>query len=148
MRLVGASFASRADPLDDDAFQDVMKQAVALLRGGGLPPEAAENRARLLSGFRCVLVDECLDVGREQYEMVAAIAGPSRSAKTTRTSTPSAAPRSSVRFIRRFEQDYGARIAFLTDNYRCTAYIVVASNTVIESGRRARATAAGRFCEW
>ena len=55
-----------------------MKQAVALLRGRGLPPEDAdENRVPLLSGFRWVLVDECLDVGPEQYELVAAIGGPS-----------------------------------------------------------------------
>ncbi len=38
----------------------------------------------------------------------------------------------SVRFIRRFEQGHGAGIAFLTDNYRSTAHIVAASNTVIE----------------
>ena len=59
MRLVGASFADRAEPLDDDAFRDVMTQAVEMLRGKGLPPEDAdENRTRLLSGFRWVLVDE------------------------------------------------------------------------------------------
>ena len=107
-----------------------MKQAVALLRGRGLPPEDAdENRARLLSGFRWVLVDECLDVGPEQYELVAAIAGPSLEDGDERLGLFAvddqnvyAFSGASIRCIRRFEQDYGARIAFLTDNYRCTAY--------------------------
>ena len=38
---------------------------------------------------------------------------------------------SSVEFIRRFEKDYGARPAFLTDNYRSTRHIIEASNVVI-----------------
>jgi len=65
MRLVGAGFASRAEPLDDDDFQDVMKQAVEVLGGRGLPPEDA---------------DENRSAGRGR-------------GTTTRTSTPSAAPR-------------------------------------------------------
>ena len=142
MRLVGASFAGRAEPLNDDAFRDVMKQAVALLRGRGLPPEdAVENRARLLSGFRWVLVDEHQDVGPEQYELIAAIAGRSLEDGDERLGLFTvrdddqnvyAFSGASVRFIRRFEQDYGAGVAFLMDNYRSTAHIVVASNTFIE----------------
>ena len=142
MRLVGASFAGRAEPLNDDAFRDVMKQAVALLRGRGLPPEdAVENRARLLSGFRWVLVDEHQDVGPEQYELIAAIAGRSLEDGDERLGLFTlrdddqnvyAFSGASVRFIRRFEQDYGAGVAFLMDNYRSTAHIVVASSTFIE----------------
>ena len=64
MRLVGASFAGRSNRLDQDDFQEVMRQAVALLRGEGLPPEEAdEYRERLLSGFRWILVDEYQDIG-------------------------------------------------------------------------------------
>ena len=94
-----------------------MKQAVALLRGRGLPPgDADENRARLLSGFRWVLVNECLDVGLEQYELVAAIAGPSLEDGDERLGLFAvgdddqnvyAFSGASVRCIRRFEQDYG-----------------------------------------
>ena len=76
MRLVGASFSSRAEQPDDDAFKDVMRQAVALLRGDGVPPEEAdEHRTRLLAGFRWILVDEYQDVGPEQYELISALAG-------------------------------------------------------------------------
>ena len=49
MRLVGASFASRAEPLDDDAFRDVMKQAVALrVVPSGDTIELTESAARYL----------------------------------------------------------------------------------------------------
>ncbi len=37
-----------------------------------------------------------------------------------------------MEFIRRFEADYGARPAFLTDNYRFTRHIIEASNAVID----------------
>ena len=62
MRLVGASFAGRSNRLEQDDFHEVMRQAVALLRGQGLPPEEAdEHRERLLAGFRWILVDEYQD---------------------------------------------------------------------------------------
>ena len=52
------------------------------------------------------------------------------SAMTTRISMSS--PGASVEFIRRFEADYTARPAFLTENYRSTAHIIAAANRVIE----------------
>ena len=59
MRLVGASFAERANRLDEQDFQEEVRQAVSLLRGEDLPPdEADEYRSRLLAGFRWILVDE------------------------------------------------------------------------------------------
>ena len=64
MRLVGVSFAGRAGRLDDEDFREVMRQAAALLRGQGLPPEEADEfRMRLLAGFRWILVDEYQDIG-------------------------------------------------------------------------------------
>lgn len=145
MRLVGASFAGRALPLDDDVFRDAMQQAVALLRGSGLPEEDAdENRMRLLRGFRWVLVDEYQDVGPEQFELIAAIAGRSLEDGDEKLALFAvgdddqnvyAFSGASVRFIRRFERDYGAGTVFLTGNYRSTAHIVAAANTVIERTR-------------
>ena len=66
MRLVGASFTGSADRLDEGYFRELMEQATALLRGEGLPPgEADEYRARLLAGFRWILVDEYQDIGQD-----------------------------------------------------------------------------------
>ena len=142
MRLVGASFSSRAEQPDDDAFKDVMRQAVALLRGDGLPPEEAdEHRTRLLAGFRWILVDEYQDVGPEQYQLISALAGRTLADEDDKLSLFAvgdddqniyAWAGASVRFIRQFEADYQAKTVFLTDNYRSTAHIVAAANAAIE----------------
>ena len=142
MRLVGASFSSRAEQPDDDAFKDVMRQAVALLRGDGVPAEEAdEHRTRLLAGFRWILVDEYQDVGPEQYELISALAGRTLADEDDKLSLFAvgdddqniyAWAGASVRFIRQFEADYQAKTVFLTDNYRSTARIVDAANAAIE----------------
>ena len=146
MRLVGASFAGRANRVDDADFQEILRQAVALLRGEGLPPdEADEYRARLMSGFRWILVDEYQDIGPDQYALISALAGRTLSEEDDRLSLFAvgdddqniyAFSGSSVAFIHRFEEDYAATPVFLTDNYRSTAHIVEAANAVIKSAKQ------------
>ena len=147
MRLVGASFAGRANRLDDEDFREIMRQATALLRGDGLPPdEVDEFRGRLLAGFRWILVDEYQDVGAEQYDLISGLAGRTLAEEDDKLSLFAvgdddqniyAFNGSSVEFIRRFEADYGAKPVFLTDNYRSTANIISAANLVIEpAGQR------------
>jgi len=141
MRLVGASFSGRAERLDDDAFDAVLRQAVDLLRGKGLPPDDAdEHRARLLAGFRWILVDEYQDIGPEQYALIAALAGRTLPDEDDKLSLFAVGDDdqniygfagASVKFIRRFEADYRAKPVFLTDNYRSTAHIVTAANAII-----------------
>ena len=77
MRLAGVSFERRERRLlDDDAFREVLRQAVALLRGEGLEPEEADDqRERLLAGFRWILVDEYQDIAADQYDLISALAG-------------------------------------------------------------------------
>ena len=76
MRLAGSSFTSQAERPDEDAFRDVLRRAVGLLRGEGLSPdEADEQRERLLAGFRWILVDEYQDINADQYELISALAG-------------------------------------------------------------------------
>ena len=145
MRLVGASFAGRANRLDDDDFRNVMGQAAALLRGEGLPYEDADEfRSRLLGGFRWILVDEYQDIGREQYELISGLAGRRLSDADDRLTIFAvgdddqniyAFNGSSVEFIRRFEEDYGPRPSYLTGNYRSTGHIIAAANAVIEPAR-------------
>ena len=146
MRLVGASFSGRANSLDDADFREILRQGEALLRGDGLPPdEADEYRARLLAGFRWILVDEYQDIGQEEYGLISALAGRTLPDKDDRISLFAVGDDdqniysfkgSSVEFIRRFEEDYGAKPAFLTGNYRSTGHIIEAANAVVEPARQ------------
>lgn len=140
MRLVGASFAGRAS-MDQDLFKEVLQQAVALLKGEGLPPDEADaQRERLLGGFRWILVDEYQDIGAEQYELISALAGRTLQDEDGRLSLFAVGDDdqniysfngASVEFIRRFEQDYSAKPSYLTGNYRSSAHIINAANSVI-----------------
>ena len=146
MRLVGASFTGRANRLDDSDFRAILQQAVSLLRGQGLPPEEAdEYRTRLLANFRWILVDEYQDIGPDEYALISALAGRTLSDEDDKLSLFAvgdddqniyAFNGSSVEFIRRFEEDYGARPAFLTANYRSTSHIIEAANAVVEPARQ------------
>ena len=146
MRLVGASFTARAERPGQEVFREVMHQAVTLLRGDGLPPEDAdEQRERLLSGFRWILVDEYQDINAEQYALIAALAGRTLEDEDRKLTLFAvgdddqniyAFNGASVEFIRRFEADYGPKPAFLTDNYRSTGHIIAAANTWIAPARQ------------
>ena len=143
MRLAGVTFAGRANKLDADAFEAVLQQAVALLKGAdSAPEEADEQRDRLLAGFRWILVDEYQDINAGQYELISALAGRSLQEEDRRLGLFAvgdddqnvyAFDGASVEFIRRFEADYAAKPVFLTDNYRSTAHIIAAANLVIDS---------------
>ena len=145
MRLAGASFTGRAERPDDGMFEEVMRRAIELLRGVGLPPEEAdEQRERLLAGFRWILVDEYQDIGPDQYELISALAGRTLeedAGKLTLFAVGDddqniyAFNGASVEFIRRFEADYGPKPKYLTANYRSTGHIVSAANAVIEPAR-------------
>ena len=145
MRLAGASFLGQAERPDDRAFREILNRAVELLRGEGLPPEEADNqRERLLAGFRWILVDEYQDIGPEEYRLISALAGRTLEDELGKLSLFAvgdddqniyAFKGASVEFIRRFEEDYEARPAYLTDNYRSARNIIAASNAVIAPAR-------------
>ncbi|MBK9440542.1 MAG: RecQ family ATP-dependent DNA helicase [Comamonadaceae bacterium] len=141
MRLVGASFAGRNDVLAEDAFAQVLRQAVALLQGGDLPADEADaQRSRLLAGFRWILVDEYQDIGPDHYALISALAGRTRKEADDKLTLFAvgdddqniyAFNGASVDFIRRFAADYSATPAFLVDNYRSSGHIIAAANAVI-----------------
>ena len=145
MRLVGASFSERPDMPDDKAFETLIREAIALLRGDGLAPEDAnEQRERLLAGFRWILVDEYQDVGQEEYDLISALAGRTLADEDDKLTLFAVGDDdqniytfkgASVKFIRRFEDDYSAKPVYLTENYRSTAHIIDAANTLIEPAR-------------
>ncbi len=141
MRLVGANFAGQAGDIAKGEFDKILKQAVALLRGDGLSRDEAEaQRDTLIEGYRWILVDEYQDIGPDEYELIAAIAGRSAEDEDSRLSLFAvgdddqniyAFKGASVTFIRRFEEDYAARPVHLIENYRSTANIVEAANMLI-----------------
>jgi ATP-dependent DNA helicase RecQ len=142
MRLVGASFVGRRNDLDENYFKGILQLAVALLKGTDLPPEEAdEQRKRLLSGFRWILVDEYQDINLEQYELISALAGRTQAEDDGKLSLFAVGDDdqniysfvgASVEFIRRFESDYAAKPEFLIENYRSTQHIINAANLIIE----------------
>ena len=145
MRLAGASFAARAGRPDGESFDEVIRQATALLRGEGLPPEEADDRReRLLAGFRWILVDEYQDIDAGQYELIAALAGRTLAEEDRKLTLFAvgdddqniyAFNGASVEFIRRFKADYGPRPVFLVHNYRSTGRIVTTANALIRPAR-------------
>ncbi len=142
MRLTGTTFAGTSEKPDDKSFQEVMSHAVKLLRGEELSPEEAdERRARLLEGFRWILVDEYQDVAQEQYDLISALAGRTSEDKDGKLTVFVVGDDdqniysfngASVEFIRRFDEDYKSKPSYLTDNYRSTANVIAAANAVIE----------------
>ena len=143
MRLVGASFTGRASSIGDIDFPQILRDAVALLRGEGLPSdEADQNRARLLAGFRWILVDEYQDIEQDQYDLISALAGRTLAEEDDRINLFAVGDDdqniytfagASVEYLRRFQADYDARPAYLTDNYRSSGHIIAAANKVIET---------------
>ncbi len=153
MRLVGASFVAmeRSDnEAQTDVFKAVLREATALLNDGNLPPEESDaQRERILDGFRWILVDEYQDIDQDQYELISAIAGRSQPDEDSRLTLFAVGDDdqniysfmgASVTFIRRFEEDFAARPAWLTENYRSTAHIIEAANHLIATaGHRMKA---------
>ena len=175
MRLVGASFSGQADRETDtdlsERLKAILREATALLRGEGLEPEEAEeSRARLLAGFRWILVDEYQDIAGDEYALISALAGRTLTEEDSRLSLFAVGDDdqniysfngSSVEFIRSFEKDYSAKPAYLIDNYRSTRHIIDTANAVIGPAgdrmkadhairinrERAKAPAGGRWAE-
>ncbi len=148
MRLAGASFAAmeRSDSKPKaEVFKAVLREATALLSDKNLPPEDADaQRERILDGFRWILVDEYQDMDQDQYELISAIADRSREDEDSKLTLFAVGDDdqniysfmgASVAFIRRFEQDFAARQAWLTENYRSTAHIIEAANRFIAPAR-------------
>ncbi len=162
MRLVGASFSGKSDLRDGEELKnlldEVMDQAIDYLQGNEFAPEEdhpeaeqseqaeieraviEQARARLLAGFRWILVDEYQDVGRREYDLISALAGqtitdvdarPNLFAVGDDDQNIYAFNGSSVEFIRSFNKDYGAEPTYLIENYRSSRHIIDAANTVI-----------------
>ncbi len=140
MRMVGASFMDQKIA-ESDSFEQILKEAISLLKGKDLPlNEADARRDRLLAGFRWIFVDEYQDVGKLQYELISAIAGRTLKDKERQLNLFAvgdddqniyAFNGASVTYIRQFAADYQARIYYLLENFRSSKNIILAANYVI-----------------
>ena len=146
MRLVGASIAERLEHRPDsapaDPFSGVIGDATALLRGESAFPglDAEDVRERLLARYRYILIDEYQDIDEEQYDLVSAIAGRQEKDAEARIALMAVGDddqavygfrHADVAFIRRYQADYTAEVHHLVENYRSTAAVITASNTLI-----------------
>ena len=141
MKLVGASFAGVQAATED--FDNIIVEAVRQLSPGGLTKSEAEaQRESLIQGYRWILVDEYQDVGPQEYALISAVAGRSLEDADLKLSLFAvgdddqniyAFNGASIDFIRRFEDDYKAKPAFLIENYRSTANIIEVANQVISN---------------
>ncbi|MDR3556298.1 MAG: RecQ family ATP-dependent DNA helicase [Syntrophobacteraceae bacterium] len=144
MRLTGTSFSDLMEKGTEQQalFDQVIADGVRLLQGDadlpGWEPDAV--RDRLLGRFRHILVDEYQDIDQKQYDLVSALAGRTERDPDTRLTICAvgdddqniyAFRGSNVRFILKFQEDYEARIHYLTENYRSTRNIIDAANALI-----------------
>ncbi len=143
MRLMGVSFAGKSTTGSPRDFDRIVMEAARQLSGEGMSRSEAEAlRDTLIQGYRWILVDEYQDIGREEYALIAAVAGRSIDDSDMNLSLFAvgdddqniyAFAGASIEFIRKFEKDYAAKPGFLTENYRSTRYLIDAANQVIAS---------------
>ena len=148
MRLAGISIRDMAESnsRDNIDFDGIIKNALELLKGekdiAGIEPD--EVRDRLLAGYSHILVDEYQDIDEDQYALVSAIAGKSLQDGDGRLTILAVGDDdqniytfrgANVRFIRRFQEDYDAKIIYLVENYRSSKNIIATSNALIHNNR-------------
>ena len=147
MRLAGASFSGWVGRPENEMFEEVLQRAIAQLGSEGLPPEEAdEQRDRFLADkrWRWILVDEYQDIDGHLDKLISALAGRTQKDEDRKLTLFAvgdddqniyAFAGASVKYIRRFEEDYKARPAYLIHNYRSTGHIIDAANALIEPAR-------------
>lgn len=124
MRLTGTSYSVAIERGETPHFPNVIRDATRLLKaaetgsGDDDAPGAPIQRDRVLSGLRFLLVDEYQDVNADHYGLISAVAGRRLPNDEDRVALMVvgdddqniyAFGGSSVRHIRQFEADYGAR---------------------------------------
>ena len=150
LRLTERSLAERVRASGDNKidFDRIIKEANGRLAGEEeiIGAEPDELRDRLLSGFEFVLVDEYQDIDADQYEMITHIARRAGlEGDDDRRATILAVGdddqniyewrHASVRYLKRFEEDFKADRHYLVENYRSTGRIIDASNELIRHNR-------------
>ena len=139
MRILGISFAEAAANPGDETFDNILRDATRLLRSD--ETTAFVTREQMLGRLNWILVDEYQDIGEPEYELISALAGKTLAEDDARLNLFAvgdddqniyAWKGASVRYIRRFAQDYRAKEEYLVENYRSSGCIIDAANRCIE----------------
>lgn len=144
LRLTGRSLATAAKNGNHGEidFSRVITDANLLLKGeaDALGFESEPARDSLVGKFSHILVDEYQDIDDEQYELVSLLAGKTLKGHDQKMTILAVGDDDQniyrfrgahVGFIRRFQQDYEAEQHYLIENYRSTANIIAASQSLI-----------------
>ena len=139
MRILGISFAEAAPNPGNETFAKILRDATRLLRSD--ETTAFVTREQMLGRLNWILVDEYQDIGEPEYELISALAGKTLAEDDARLNLFAvgdddqniyAWKGASVRYIRRFAQDYRAKEEYLVENYRSSGFIIDAANRCIE----------------
>ena len=139
MRILGLSFAEAASNPSDETFDRILRDATRLLQSD--ETTAFVSREQMLGRLSWILVDEYQDIGESEYELIAALTGKTLAEDDARLNLFAvgdddqniyAWKGASVRFIRRFAQDYRAKEEYLVENYRSSRHIIDAASRCIE----------------
>lgn len=132
-------------------FDTIITEATDILLGKKeLPGLAMDDiRERILSGYEYILVDEYQDIDQTQYDLISAVAG--RRLETDKKEGSSGKlnimavgdddqsiygfRNASVKFIRKFKEDYAAEVFHLTENFRSGPCIMELGNALITHNR-------------
>lgn len=145
LRLTGTSLAAadrRGGAID---FSQLLRDAIDLLEGKSdtLSLDADDQRDALMQGYEYILVDEYQDIDELQYDLVSALAGRRLNDPDARLSIMAVGDDdqniysfkgASIKFIRRFQEDYEGAVTYLVENFRSTQNIIAAANHVIQRG--------------
>ena len=139
MRILGISFAQAAANPSDETFNAILRDAARLLKSD--EANAFVTREQMLGRLNWILVDEYQDIGAPEYELIAALAGKTIAEDDARLNLFAvgdddqniyAWKGASVRFIRRFAQEYHAKEEYLVENYRSSRCIIDAASRCID----------------
>lgn len=148
MRLTGVSIRDMMESGNQEPvpFGQIIRNAISLLKGEKDIPgiENDEMRERLIAGYSHILVDEYQDIDEEQYDLVSAIAGRTLEEEDGKLTLMAVGDDdqniysfrgANVRFIQKFQEDYGHQVIHLIENYRSSKHIIAASNALIRSNK-------------
>ena len=145
MRILGISFAQAAANPNEEIFDTILRNATQLLRNE--EANAVITREQILGHLNWILVDEYQDIGKPEYELIAALSGKTLAENAAKPHLFAvgdddqniyAWKGASVLYIRRFAREYKADEKYLVENYRSSRHIIDAANRCIGSGEERR----------